>query len=92
MSLDSTSGDCNTEPLLIFNKPPCDGDFPLLRLLVVAFGETQLFAVNTSGRLDSCKDRDYHYFYERFSTNDAKYITISGTKASKFIYTKDYIE
>lgn len=63
LSLDSVAGDDNTESLLIFNKPHCDGDFPLLRLLVVAFGETQLFAVNISGRLDSCKDRHNHYFY-----------------------------
>lgn len=62
LSLDSVAGDDNTESLLIFNKPHCDGDFPLLRLLVVAFGETQLFAVNISGRLDSCKNRYNQHF------------------------------
>jgi hypothetical protein len=29
------------------------GDFPFLRLLVIALGETQWFSGNASGRLDS---------------------------------------
>lgn len=38
---------------LVLGPVPSTARFPLLRFLVVAFGETQLFSVNISGRLDS---------------------------------------
>lgn len=34
---------------------PSRDDFPFLRLLVVALGETELFSENSFGRLDSCR-------------------------------------
>lgn len=62
----------------IFGEPPFGKDFPLVRLLVIAFGETQLFTVNTSGRLDSCMDGEIILLIKNQGFKESHFNSILG--------------